>query len=144
MSSPKVIFWAGIDGTPDDARPLIDAFLDGGVDVGLLVGDDGAASYDPETPLGGVRRGWLARSDAELRWRREGDRTLVTLVSEQTVPGLPTEHEEVGSITLGPTTILPALNTGPEPVGVRRIVYLGPDGTFLATRDEPRISSQEG
>lgn len=135
------VYLHGTQTNPACASQIIATVREGGIDAALVSTWDGL-STDPAAAddLRATRRGWLARNDAEVRWRREGDRVLVTVVSESPIDELPLQAQDVAEVTTGPTT-RPRPDDGAAP---QRLTYIDAAGEVLAARDLPTATNGEG
>lgn len=136
MSAPTTLYLHGRSTDPDTAKTVVEAFRAGGVEAALVSTWDGLAT-DPVAPLDlrSTRRGWLARADGEVRWRREADRVLVTVVSTTPVDGLEMDRVEATTVARGPVTRSRGERSGFDG-RLRRCTYHDADGRVLAGRDE--------
>lgn len=136
MNTPTTLYLHGQVTDLDTAKRVIDRFHAGGVEAALVSTWDGLVT-DPTQPpdIGGTRAGWLARASGEVRWRREAERTLVTVLTTEPIPGLEMEQVEAVEVTRGPVTSSRGEHGGLDG-RLRRCTYHAADGRVLAARDE--------
>lgn len=143
MNAATTIYLYGTQTDLAGASAIIEAVRQGGIEAAVVSTWDGVRSdVAAANDLTATRRGWLARGDADVRWRREGNRLLVTVVAEAAISGLDMEQHEVAEVHAGPRTRSRWPSDGIE-VQPRRLTYVDRHGIVLAARDEPTRTDRE-
>jgi hypothetical protein len=99
----RTVYRFGHDGTPAEAERIVAAFRETGVSASRVSGwTSRPCAATAALPVEQTRRGWLTRPGAGVTWRVEGERAVVTVVSEAELAGLALEAVEGVTTSDGP------------------------------------------
>lgn len=118
-----------------DAAAAVDAFRrSAGALQGAVAPWNAPVGSDLDVPLADTRHGWLVSEEAECRWRVEGGRAVVTIISEAPVPGLACVETDVEQRRMEAPLSWSRDAYGTARGRPRQVVYLAADGEVAATR----------